>query len=103
MDNFGRKEIADYVASKTGLEKEVAWQATDAVLDGIMLAIASGKKSELRQFGVFVPRTTKRRVGRNPAKPEQSVMIEARETVKFKPSPHFHKIISRAHAKASAQ
>jgi nucleoid DNA-binding protein len=39
---------------------------------------------EFREFGVFTTRLTKQRVGRNPKKPEQEVVIPPRAIVKFK-------------------
>jgi hypothetical protein len=39
---------------------------------------------ELRNFGVFQPRLTKPRVGRNPNQPGSSFVIPPRATVKFK-------------------
>jgi hypothetical protein len=38
----------------------------------------------LRNFGVFQPRLTKPRVGRNPNQPGSSFVIPPRATVKFK-------------------
>jgi hypothetical protein len=40
--------------------------------------------TELRNFGVFQPRLTKPRVGRNPNQPGSSFVIPPRATVKFK-------------------
>ncbi|MEO8206804.1 MAG: HU family DNA-binding protein, partial [Chthoniobacterales bacterium] len=53
-------------------------------LDYITDALASGQNVELRNFGVFEVRLTKSRLGRNPNKPENDVVIPARATVKFK-------------------
>lgn len=53
-------------------------------LDGITDALANGKGVEFREFGVFTTRLTKKRVGRNPKKPEQEVVIPPRAIVKFK-------------------
>ena len=38
---------------------------------------------ELRNFGVFEVRLTKKRVGRNPKKPQETVEIPPRAIVKF--------------------
>jgi nucleoid DNA-binding protein len=41
--------------------------------------LGNGKGVEFREFGVFTTRLTKQRVGRNPKKPEQEVVIPPRE------------------------
>lgn len=40
---------------------------------------------EFREFGVFEVTTRKARIGRNPNRPEDVVMIPVRRVVKFKP------------------
>ena len=56
--------------------------------DGELFPLASnrslGKGVEFREFGVFTTRLTKQRVGRNPKKPTETVVIPPRAIVKFK-------------------
>ena len=47
-------------------------------------SLARNVAVELRNFGVFQPRLTKPRVGRNPNQPGSSFVIPPRATVKFK-------------------
>ncbi|HQA39593.1 MAG TPA: HU family DNA-binding protein, partial [Kiritimatiellia bacterium] len=54
-------------------------------LDGIVDALGAGKHVEFREFGVFEVTTRKARIGRNPNRPEDVVMIPVRRVVKFKP------------------
>ena len=54
-------------------------------LDYIVDALAKGEHVEFRNFGVFTIRERKSRIGRNPKKPQNTVMIPARKVVKFKP------------------
>src|SRR5207237_9563624 len=53
-------------------------------LDQITDSLARKRAVELRNFGVFQPRLTKPRVGRNPNQPGSSFVIPPRATVKFK-------------------
>jgi nucleoid DNA-binding protein len=46
--------------------------------------LANNVPVELRNFGIFQPRLTKPRVGRNPNQPGSSFVIPSRATVKFK-------------------
>ena len=69
--------------SKNLTQAEVGF-VVQRTLDTIAEELASGRNIELRNFGVFEIRTTKERVGRNPAKPENEVIIPERNVVKFR-------------------
>lgn len=69
--------------SKNLTQAEVGF-VVQRTLDTIAEELASGRNIELRNFGVFEIRTTKERVGRNPAKPENKVIIPERAVVKFR-------------------
>ena len=69
--------------SKTLTQAEVGF-VVQRTLDAIVEELAAGRNIELRNFGVFEIRTTKERVGRNPAKPENEVIIPERAVVKFR-------------------
>lgn len=47
-------------------------------------AMLQGRHIEFRDFGVFEVLTRKSRLGRNPNNPQNTVVIPARRTVKFK-------------------
>jgi nucleoid DNA-binding protein len=53
-------------------------------LDGIADALTKGRNVELRNFGVFEVQIRKARIGRNPNKPENDVVIPERSVIKFK-------------------
>ena len=54
-------------------------------LDCLNDAIAEGHTVEIRNFGVFELRVSKKRVGRNPQQPEKDIEIKPRPVVRFKP------------------
>lgn len=53
-------------------------------LELIEAALEERRNVELRNFGVFEVQTRKARVGRNPNRPEQDVLIPERSVIKFK-------------------
>ena len=69
--------------SKTLTQAEVGF-VVQRTLDAIVEELAAGRNIELRNFGVFEIRVTKKRVGRNPAKPQDEVIIPERAVVKFR-------------------
>jgi nucleoid DNA-binding protein len=80
-----KRDLAMFVAAKSGLNQFQALQAVQATLDGIIASLVKGRHVEFREFGVFEIVTRKARVGRNPNKPENTVEIPAHRCVKFKP------------------
>ena len=65
-------------------------------LDYITEALAANEHVEFREFGVFDVCTRKSRIGRNPKKPENTVIIPERKTVKFKPGKRMKQLIQDA-------
>ena len=53
-------------------------------LDILLRSLSSGRNIELRNFGIFEVQVRKPRVGRNPTKPSDEVVIPKRAIVKFK-------------------
>lgn len=56
----------------------------DDTLSIIQESLASGRNAEFRNFGVLQVVYRKARPGRNPNKPEETVRIPARASVRFK-------------------
>ncbi len=88
-----KAEIVDEISKETGLTKLETKAVVDGVLSTIINAVASGKRIELRGFGVFKSKTRKPRVARNP-KTGASVPLEERSVPVFKPSPDFLKKVN---------
>jgi integration host factor subunit beta len=70
------------VAAQLGLPQIKAEDAVQAVLNELAEAFRAGQRVELRGFGVFKPRITKERMGRNPRTGVPAV-ITSRLAVKF--------------------
>ena len=85
MGTLTKRDLVVQISSGTGIVQAHVFNVVQMTLDLITEALAQGDNVELRNFGVFEVRLTKPRVGRNPNKPEDSFVIPARATVKFKP------------------
>ena len=83
-----KADIVDEIAKATGLTKIETKAVVDGVFSSIISAIASGKRIELRGFGVFKHKSRKPRMARNP-KSGELVPLEKRYVPVFKPSPDF--------------
>ncbi len=74
--------LAAEVALALSVPVAQAEDAVQAVLNELAEAFNSGQRVELRGFGVFKPRLTKERMGRNPRTLAPAV-IKSRLAVKF--------------------
>ena len=85
MAKLTKRDIVVAISDQTGMVQHQVFDVVQRTLDHITDSLANNVAVELRNFGVFQPRLTKPRVGRNPNEPGSSFVIPARATVKFKP------------------
>lgn len=83
-NNLTKKEIIESVHKRTQMSRAAAGTMLDAVLEVMSQAIVGGRNIELRNFGVFEQQVRKSRVGRNPNRPSDTVIIPERRTVRFR-------------------
>lgn len=89
-----KRELVAQIASETGLTQLEVFDVVQKTLDGIVDALGAGKHVEFREFGVFEVTTRKARIGRNPNRPEDVVMIPVRRVVKFKPGKRMRNMLA---------
>lgn len=83
MPNLTKNNLVKKISEKTGLTQQEVFSVVQLTLEGITEGLATGNNVELRNFGVFEVRLTKKRIGRNPKKPLETVEIPPRAIVKF--------------------
>lgn len=79
-----KADIINRVAEECDVARVKAAVAVDSIIRAMKEALGSGKRIELRGFGVFQVRDRKKGVGRNP-KTGVEVPITPGKTVRFKP------------------
>jgi nucleoid DNA-binding protein len=90
------------ISNETGLVQQDVLKVVQKTLDYISDAVTSGKKVELRNFGVFEVKIRKARIGRNPNAPETDVPIPARAVVKFIPGTEMREAVLKQTPNTSA-
>ncbi len=80
-----RAEVIDALWKQSGLSKKDAEMVVKAIFASIAEALATGRRIELRGFGVFRIRHRRPRAARNP-KTGASVTVPPKRAVLFKPS-----------------
>ncbi len=79
-----KADIINRVAEECDVARVKAAVAVNSIISTMKEALGSGKRIELRGFGVFQVRDRKKGVGRNP-KTGVEVPITPGKTVRFKP------------------
>ena len=82
--NLTKREIVLEIYKKAGFPQKQIVDTVQQTLDIIQKALTEGRSVELRNFGVLEVQIRKQRIGRNPNKPADTVIIPQRAVVKFK-------------------
>ena len=85
MQNLTKRNLAIQIAEETGLTQQEVVAVIQKTLDAIVESLRNGQTIEFRKFGVFDVRERRQRIGRNPHKPDQVVVIPSRKVVRFRP------------------
>jgi len=80
-----KADIADKIHTTTGLSKKDSVAMLEAVFSIMKSTLETGEKIKVAGFGNFEVKQKKDRIGRNPQTGE-SITIEARRILTFKPS-----------------
>lgn len=78
-------DLADKVATSTGLSKADARKAVDAVFDTVAATLATPEEVSIAGFGKFTGKDTPERDGRNPSTGE-TIKIAAGRKASFSPA-----------------
>jgi integration host factor subunit beta len=89
-----KAELVDHVAARVQLPKYQTEAVVSHVLQGIMEALRTGDKVELRGFGSFQLRRRQSRVGRNP-KTGDTVQIPAKQVPWFTAGQAFRALVNQ--------
>lgn len=80
-----KADIAERIQAGTGLSKKESAEMMEAVFSIMKSTLESGKTLKISGFGSFIVKQKSDRRGRNPQTGE-SITIEARRILTFKPS-----------------
>ena len=69
MAKLTKRDIVVSISNQTGMVQHQVFDVVQKTLDKITDSLANNIPVELRNFGVFLPRLTKPRIGRNPNQP----------------------------------
>jgi len=81
-----KADLVERVYENIGFSKKEAAQIVESVFEVMKTALEKGDKVKISGFGNFVVQQKQARRGRNP-QTNQSLVIDARRVLTFKPSP----------------
>jgi nucleoid DNA-binding protein len=90
-----KRDVIVSISKETGMIQEDVKVVVQKTLNMIVKSLQDGETVEFRNFGVFYLQTRKSRIGRNPRKPQETVVIPERKVVKFKPGKVMNETITK--------
>ena len=91
--NLTKKDLVNLIYMQLGFSKQISENLIEDFFQTITSNLKSEKKLKLSNFGTFIIREKKSRVGRNPKTKERKV-ISQRNVVLFKPSKEFKDFVN---------
>lgn len=93
MATITKKDLIEKISLNTEVPRHDVKNVVETLIERIKTEIKDGNRIEIRGFGIFEIRKRKPRVGRNPKKPKNVVIIPARNVIHFKAGKEFKKLI----------
>ncbi len=91
--NLTKKEIINSIYMQLGFSKKICENLLEDFFSILINELIKNKKVKISNFGTFILRFKKSRIGRNPKTLEKKIISE-RNVVLFKPSKEFKKFIN---------
>ena len=93
LDNITRFHIAESIHNEFGLPKKDCIDFVSDIIDIVIEGLKNSDKVKIHNFGTFIVRHKKSRIGRNP-KTKKEVMIDERKVISFKASKNVLKFLN---------
>ena len=93
LENITRFHIAESIHNEFGLPKKDCIEFVSDIIDIIIEGLQNTNKVKIHNFGTFIVRNKKSRIGRNP-KTKENKIITSRNVVLFKPSKDFKNTVN---------
>lgn len=88
-----KKKLINSISQEKGIHPNDVRHVIQAFLDKMTDCLSEGDRLEFRDFGVFEVVERKQKIGRNPKKAADPIVIPARNAVKFTPGKKMRKRI----------
>ena len=93
--NLTKKEIVNSIYMQLGFSKKIIENIIEDLFDIILESLKEKGKVKITNFGTFILRHKKSRVGRNPKTKKEAIIVE-RNVILFKPSKYLKNKVNNA-------
>lgn len=90
-----KKKLINSISTDKSIHPNDVRHVIQAFLDKMTECLSDGSRLEFRDFGVFEVVERKQKIGRNPKKAAEPIVIPARLAVKFTPGKKMRKLIEQ--------
>jgi nucleoid DNA-binding protein len=94
-----KKKLIHSISQEKGIHPNDVRHVIQAFLDKMTDCLSEGDRLEFRDFGVFEVVERKQKIGRNPKKAAEPIVIPARNAVKFTAGKKMRKLIEEKEKK----
>ena len=91
--NLTKKDLVNSIYMQIGFSKKISENIIEDFFTTIFECIKDEKKLKITNFGTFMLKEKKSRIGRNP-KTLETKMISSRKIISFKPSKEFKELLN---------
>ncbi len=91
--NLTKKEIVNSIYMQLGYSKKLIENLLEDIFEVLLESLKNDGKVKISNFGTFILRHKKSRIGRNP-KTKKEAIISERNVILFKPSKYLKKKIN---------
>lgn len=88
-----KKKLINSISQEKEIHPNDVRHVIQAFLDKMTDCLSEGERLEFRDFGVFEVVMREQKIGRNPKKASEPIIIPARRAVKFTPGKKMRKLI----------
>lgn len=88
-----KKKLIHSISQEKGIHPSDVRHVIQAFLDKMTERLQEGDRLEFRDFGVFEVVERKQKIGRNPKRADEPIIIPARNAVKFTPGKKMRKLV----------
>lgn len=85
MATITKRDLVVQISNETGLTQQQVFDVIQHTVENITRSLAHNDDVVIRNFGAFSVKKTRAKVGRNPNRPKEEVIIPERAVVKFRP------------------
>lgn len=93
METKTKKSLVQQISRKLEMHPNEVKKVVQGFLDEMINTLSQGNRLEFRDFGVFEVVVRKKKIGRNPKKPLNPVVIPERKAVKFRAGKKMKKVV----------